>query len=459
MSRGATPRVRYDRPMSRRSVTPRVTRRLLLPALFVLGGAVCNPSRPADSAQSGAKTAPGKQGPAARPQPNCTLPTFEDRYAGFVVGRPAGWEIDYLNGTINVRRDVNTVAVVYPVRPRAGNTAETIVAEYAKALESLFAKEGGALRAVGGTLEGKIRGIAISGEISARAVGPDVVIRGGWAPSSDWASVRGTLAAVGDCYARARGTMLKAQRRTGADGAGSTTYAFSLPDGWSVAGVSSRGIDLLADEVSGVSFAYLTGMMGSQTPDGFIDFVVQATGLQNVKFLASRDLPSQADPMGLRWVTKSKEYTGVQKGRRVHGVVTASVGTMGFFGMSNWSGMISVRQAEATKWESLSGITGVVQESIRIVDAKPGQGRILPRNNPLDDSAIMSSWEYKNQVDERLSARRSETILEYQEVRSPTFGETYQAPYSAWQESGPQGPGYYLPMANGEQELLEIVNP
>ena len=47
----------------------------------------------------------------------------------------------------------------------------------------------------------------------------------------------------------------------------------------------------------------------------------------------------------------------------------------------------------------------------------------------------------------------------YDNVQSPTTGQTYQAPLNAWNETGPDGPGYYRPLPGGSSEKLEQVNP
>ena len=81
----------------------------------------------------------------------------------------------------------------------------------------------------------------------------------------------------------------------------------------------------------------------------------------------------------------------------------------------------------------------------------------MPKNNPLDNSSVISSYEYKTQVDSRLSAKRQESIMGFQSVRSPTTGQTYNAPLNSFQETGPQGPGYYRTTPNG-LEKLDLVN-
>ena len=402
------------------------------------------------------------------------LPLFHDRYIGFSVGKPAGWGINYLNGTISVQKDPSgkTTALVYPVRLKEDQSADQALSEYAAILGDVFQKADGNLQASpqGGSgdhavmaLSGEYKGAAIQGELRANRKGRDLLITGGWAPQADWSAQKSTILAVGQSYEKRPAAFLKLSRATGGGdtmGGATTTYQFALPEGWHVSGVTFRGIDLSLDAVTGVSFAYLTNGIGTVTTDQWIDFVFQGVGYTDIKYLAEQPLGQQSDAMGMGWQMVAKEYEATFKGTRVRGVATGAVSNIGFgYGYGSYSGMISLRQSTVSKWDEFSAITAAIQESIKITDAKAGQSLILPKNNPLDSSSVMGSWEYRNQVQDRASAKWSEAVMGYENVHSPTTGQTYQAPLNSWNATGSDGAGYYRPLPGGGQEKLDLDNP
>ena len=44
-------------------------------------------------------------------------------------------------------------------------------------------------------------------------------------------------------------------------------------------------------------------------------------------------------------------------------------------------------------------------------------------------------------------------------VRDPTTGQVYQAPYSLYNQSGPQGAGYYKNEGAGILQKMQIIQP
>ncbi|MBI4371853.1 MAG: hypothetical protein HY552_06115 [Elusimicrobia bacterium] len=396
----------------------------------------------------------------------CPLPVLRDRGIGFSVGRPEGWRLDVAAGALTLSPDASglTSAIVAPVRLPPGGDAASALSGAAQRLSRSVAEAGGRLDAKPAgpgrlALAGRYKEEDIRGELRTRRAGASLVVFGGWAPAKDWERRKGTILDVGLCYEPAPGALLSPQRRTGGDPmGGSTTFDFRLPEGWRVAGVTSRGLDLDAGD-AGVSFAYMTNAPGAPTAGQWLDQAAAMAGYSGINVLAETPLPSARDPMGLRWDMLARECEWTFQGRRLRGVLTGAVAgmSMGFYAVH--SAMLSVRWAQARRWEEYSGLTAVVQESIRIAGAQPGRGLMLPKNNPADTSAIMGAWENRQRAEDRASARHSEAILGYDEVRSPATGESYQAPLNAWDPAGPDGPGYYRPLPGGGQEKLEPVNP
>jgi hypothetical protein len=407
-----------------------------------------------------AATASVTAGSAAATDATCVLPTYSDAYLGFRVGRPASWRLSYIDGVVHVAPDASgrEEALVYPVRLALGATAETLSRSYVSALNDALATRGGTLRLSGSDLSGTIGGAPVTGEIRTRPASGVLVLYGGWSPSARWSQERATILAVGQCYSSIPAKLLQRATRTASDvNLGSTTFEYALPEGWRVDGVTPRGIDLALDRTTLVSYAYLTGSFGEQTPESFADLIFGSLGY-TVRIVTSEGLGAATDPLGYRWTEKGFEFDGQGGGQALHGVLTVAVGTFTLGGYATSNAMASLRQSSPDRWESMAAITAVVQESIRIVDARPGQGVLLARNNPLDSSSILSSYEYKSAVDARLSSQRQEAIMGFENVRSPSTGTTYQAPLNAYDPTGPSGPGYYRPLPGGGRELLQPVN-
>lgn len=407
--------------------------------------------------------------PSASPTPSlslasCRLPLFTDTYLGFEVGKPADWSINYVNGSIAVRQDAasTTLAFVYPIKPEGGATKEQLLADYVTALDATLKADDGSLAVTGSTLSGSVKGTPITGTIEAVDASPQIIIRGGWAPSGNWNGIKQTITGVSTCYKRTLGKVTQRQTQTGYSATGaSTTYSYLLPDGWYVSpgNVNANALVILKDDFTGASFSYLTGGVGNQTPDGYIDLLAESSGYTELTYTGEQELGSTTDSLGYTWEMKAKEYTAKHNGQPIRGIVTAAIANIDYgFGYGSYSAMANVRQAKASEWDQYAAITAVVQESIQITNSTPGKSVTLPKNNPADSSSVMSSWEYKNQVDDRLSAKRSEAIGGYESVRSPSTGQTYDAPYNSYNPTGPDGAGYYRSVDSvGGVEKLESV--
>ena len=67
-------------------------------------------------------------------------------------------------------------------------------------------------------------------------------------------------------------------------------------------------------------------------------------------------------------------------------------------------------------------------------------------------SSVMQGWADQEKRDQRLD----DSILGQDRATSPTTGAEYTVPWSAWNSSGPQGPGYYRLTPGGGTELLDV---
>ena len=72
----------------------------------------------------------------------------------------------------------------------------------------------------------------------------------------------------------------------------------------------------------------------------------------------------------------------------------------------------------------------------------------------------MASWDSPDEGGETRQQRDMDDYIRGNErATSPTTGEEYVVPTSAWNADGPQGAGYYLATPAGGAELLNVETP
>ena len=393
----------------------------------------------------------------------CDLAMFEDHYVGLAVGHPEGWAIDYRAGVIIQQPDPmsgTTLSFTYPALLAEGVAPEDIAFAYMQSLSDTVAASGGTLElAQDATLHGIIDGVAVTGALTWRAAGAEAVVWGAWAPVDEWDDRAATLMEPGECYHSLPGLPLQELAITGVGPTGgATTFAFSVPAGWDVA--DAEAIDnaiMIRGDDAFVFYAFIW-MAGVYTPytalDDYLSFTTES-GITH--WGGATDLGITMDEAGYAWHLVAFDYEGYRDGP-FRGVITVGVSDLGgTTAMTLWR-----RQTPYDSWMEMNAITSYVQSSIRTLSSVPGQHLTTPlmadptqAGNTLSEvgDIIAGSYEYRNQVDDRLGQLRSEAILGYETQHSPTLGDDYQMPYSAYDADGPQGPGYYHPDA--PDELME----
>ncbi|MCE9583842.1 MAG: hypothetical protein K8T20_15270 [Planctomycetes bacterium] len=74
----------------------------------------------------------------------------------------------------------------------------------------------------------------------------------------------------------------------------------------------------------------------------------------------------------------------------------------------------------------------------------------LPKNNPMDDSALKSYWKEKGLSEDRIAQGQREGMMGYEEMESRETGKTYQMPLETYDAT--KG-GYHSP--DNFDEILE----
>ncbi len=231
-------------------------------------------------------------------------------------------------------------------------------------------------------------------------------------------------------------------------------FAVKIIEGWSVSDTES-GIDIMdsTDNNTGVSAAIAAGWQGSQTPDGFIDFMLSAVGGRNVVYESSSDEGSVQDPItNLTWVMKTKTFT-FTTAKDVSVKAKASAGVLNGYGQ--FMAMITAFQTTPDKWGKWAPTLERIAGSITIINTSKAAGLDkvrLPTATDLanDSSPIMEAWEYRNQVQDRASHRFSDAIMGQESgLVSSSTGKNYTMPLTSYD---PKIGGYRNP--DNSSELL-----
>ena len=210
-------------------------------------------------------------------------------------------------------------------------------------------------------------------------------------------------------------------------------FGAKVPQGWSITDNES-GIDIMdpADNNTGAAGVVAVGWFGSQTPDGFIDFMLQAIGANQVKYENESSQEKITDPTyGLKWVMKTKTFTFTNKnGVRIK--AKASAGVLNGYGQ--FCGMITAFQTTPEKWSKWAPTLERIAKSIMIINPSKAGGidKVrLPTAADLanDSSPIMESWKYRNKVGDWSSHEWSDAIMgQESDLYSPSTGQSYTRP-------------------------------
>lgn len=232
-------------------------------------------------------------------------------------------------------------------------------------------------------------------------------------------------------------------------------FGAKVPKGWNVIDNES-GIDIIdnTDPNTGASGAVAVGWFGSQTPDGFIDFMLKAIGATDVSYENESAQEEIKDPTsGLTWVLKTKTFTFSNKGgQKIK--AKASAGVLNGYGQ--FMGMITAFQTTPNKWSKWAPTLERIAKSITIINPSKAGGidKVrLPTAADLanDSSPIMDSWEYRNKVGDRASHEFSDaTMGQESDLYSPSTGTSYTRPLSDYD---PTIGGYRNP--DNSSEVLE----
>ena len=105
---------------------------------------------------------------------------------------------------------------------------------------------------------------------------------------------------------------------------------------------------------------------------------------------------------------------------------------------------------DASKWEENKNLVYDVAASIRCTK------HLFPAQ---ESSTRQPQGSSKDDIEREMSRKREEATMGFQNVYSPSTGEHWEASYSDYNPTGPDGPGYYRPVGNSYEKLKEGFPP
>lgn len=376
-----------------------------------------------------------------------------DRYDGFHVGVPSGWDLSSVGGLVVVSKDYtdHNEAFVQTAYVSAGQSPGGFLSKMLGALARRVTVGSEALSfhltgATAATLSGHVGSVSIAGAASvsfATAAGRNGsrigVVSGYWAPVGQLRAERTVLASVGACYGPEPGTLFRYSN----DG----MFAYTLPPGWTKGNETTDLLFLDAGPNASANFLFVgpyTSAQGVTDGPSLVRYTFHQLGLTIDRVLTTISGPTQTTATGGTQQEVIFAFLGhltLQSGgsKPLRGEVRVISDTGG--GVTN--GVVRVALATPQLWNSLNGALQWVMYSIQ-------------HNFTGDLHAIQQAQEQMAGFAQQV-AGFDQVLNSTDLVQDPTTGVQYEAPYSAWQNSGPDGAGYYIGNPGAERKLTLIA--
>jgi hypothetical protein len=254
-----------------------------------------------------------------------------------------------------------------------------------------------------------------------------------WTPSTRYAADRALLGGIAPCYGPEPGTLFRLYQ--------DQVFAFSLPLDWQVATEGQDSIDLVGDAHQAWASYLLTLLppsAGVTGPRSLLLYVFARAHIQIGRILSSSDGPHQSQPNGSVQQQQIVEFTGTYGGRAVHGLVAV----LSDVGSADTTGVLRLGMATVGAWN------GVNSGLIRLMSS-------IQHNDSQDQAQWAHLVQRMEQNDQQVQ-QFDDVIRNVQVVQDPKTGVIYEAPYDAYDPTGPEGPGYYLDKGKALVKLTPI---
>ncbi len=215
-------------------------------------------------------------------------------------------------------------------------------------------------------------------------------------------------------------------------------FKWSAPSGWRVS-ETNAGVTLTsADGKYSAFLANLVRSRGSRTPIDFLRWMLASTGCTNVRIISSKQLPAQRMSYQV-WQFIEATVSFTSHGMPMTAVIKSGVANYG--GMND--AMVVGYQAAGAGFEQARSFMPKIAKSIVLTNAAQANGNdtvIRPKNNPLDNTPTIKSWENRQKgVDEAMrngsNARRGAVDLYDPSTGEKLNASTQNTPYY-WRKPG-----------------------
>jgi hypothetical protein len=228
-------------------------------------------------------------------------------------------------------------------------------------------------------------------------------------------------------------------------------FRWAVPSGWTES-ESITGAALTAqDGLTSVSAALLLHSKGQTTPK---DLTLLMLGMipeyQSLQVVATRDLPDQPSGLGKPWTVQELEIRYAVNGAPVRSIWTTGV----VLSDGTYNAFLLGYQTTPAAFESAKYTLAHIARSIAIIDRTKVAGSdkmLTPKNNALDNSALIESWREKGQSEDRIWRIQRDGTMGYERVKDPETGGVFEVPMEAWDTAAG---GYHNPL-----KPAQIVQP
>jgi hypothetical protein len=350
---------------------------------------------------------------------------------------PHGWGVFPFDGSIVVSSSAagTEEEVVRPALLTPGITAASFFQSSLSALEKEISGDGGTMTVTdqtGGslpsaTLKLEESGVSMEGQASVEVL-PETTSHGSqvvaavaaWAPDSQFAADRSTLTEIGDCYGPSPATLFQIVQ--------SQAFSYAIPLGWKTTQEGQDDIVIADGTKASASYLLTLATQGSGVDSAatLLAWAFPKIGITITKTLGTTTIADQTTSTGATQSQEYVEFLGENGGQAVHGLVYVEC-VSGSDGIA--SGVLRTGMSTTATWNSVNGalfqMMGAIQHNF---------------TQDLEEFAQLSQqWQdFDQQVSGFDDALNGVDI-----VQDPATGETYEAPYSSYDENGPDGPGYY----------------
>jgi hypothetical protein len=224
-------------------------------------------------------------------------------------------------------------------------------------------------------------------------------------------------------------------------------FRWSAPAGWQ-ARESMAGVTLTSpDGRYNATLAMLMRSRGSTTPAAFLrNMFSKVPYYANVRIVSSRQLRNQRmSYQTWQFIEALVSYT--DHGLPVLGLYQVGVANYGNAYLRMNDAMLAGYRAAAAAFQQSQSFLPAVAQSIVLTNPTGASGNdtvIRPRNNPLDNSPLIKSWQEKNRTYDRIFEKQADATRGVQRVYDPGNNQVYTVPNGWYDQYNQNRGGYHM---------------